>query len=505
MELVKVSADRWNFEEADSGKRIAPFGANFVFPFGDDRRSLDIMTAEAWEPDVIRKAFEVAAECHMNLMKVFLPIPALLPDAQVSSGVQFASMTPSIWERLEFLFEVARETGVYVTLSLAEWGMWNSAWFHEGGEFVGRPDAAPDAPDSYRIMAGLWRELARFLAKEPALFSYNLAVELYVPEGNWGGAHPDRSYLFADRWALPVWHAWLRDRFGSARALNQAWGTAYSSVDQIEPPEIKWQAGRQAYTMPQRMIAEYLDFKEATVYRFLKNQTDAIRSEDASHMVTCGFHPDQAGIGPKGFAWKVANCVQRDLAIFDYLTIHLYTQLQYLIHRPLLSSNYDDQLQPFVTDEATFEFRRHECELYARFMGADRPVVAEEFGHLVRDFGESLEGTRELMKTLAGHVSGFQLWSFGADETLGDYAPMSKDLALSEWGSEWRKLAEPGGLVAGYPRERTPARTVIRLDRLEGVAPTRETPGEKMLRAWDAYEHPVDFEWPGNPAVVGDA
>jgi hypothetical protein len=36
-----------------------------------------------------------------------------------------------------------------------------------------------------------------------------------------------------------------------------------------------------------------------------------------------------------GFAWKVANCVQRDLTIFDYLTVHLYTQIQYLIYRPL--------------------------------------------------------------------------------------------------------------------------------------------------------------------------
>jgi len=502
MERIKVSPDAWNFEGVDTGERIFPFGANLVFRYGDGKRSLSLMTAEEWEPDVIRKAFEVAGECHMNLMKVFLPIPALLPDPQENDGARFADMTPTLSERLGFLFDVAGETGVYITLSLAEWGMGQSTWFHDGGEFFGRDDGDGDGIDSYRVFQNLWREIARLLKDEPALFSYNLAVELFIPSGNWGGHDEDRRYLFADRWGLPAWRRWLLKEYGSLDGVNAAWGASFASVDDIRQPEIRWLPAKSEYTEKREIIADYLTFKECAVYLFLKNQTDAIRSVDGDHMITCGFHPDQSGIGPMGFAWKTANAVQREFDMFDYLTVHLYTQLQYLIRRVRNSSKFEDQLVPFMTDAETFLNRRRECILYARFLGGGKPLMVEEFGHLVRDFDESLNGTVELVKALSGHVSGFQLWVLGGNEKTNDYGSMTEELLLSDWGRQWRKVAEPGGIIAEYPKERTPAKTIVKLDRLSGLVPAEETPGEKILRAWDAYLHPVDFDWPGNPIIA---
>ncbi len=135
-------------------------------------------------------------------------------------------------------------------------------------------------------------------------------------------------------------------------------------------------------------------------------------------------------------------------------------------------------------------------------MESGKPVVAEEFGHLVRDYDESLTGTTQLLKSLVGQVSGFQIWTFGGKEETRDYGPITTKLALSEWGRQWKKLAEPGGAIADYPRGRVPARTVVKLDRLPGLAPVQETAGEKIVRCWDAYVHPVDFDWPGNPVIA---
>lgn len=470
---------------------------------GDDATLMPSRFEPACWDRQVEEGYEVAAECRMNLMKVFLPVPRLLSDPQEDGRISWSEMSPPLEERLEYLFGVARETGVYITLSLAEWGMAHSAWFHDGGEFFGRSDADGSGIDSFAVYRGLWRGLATILKDEPALFSYNLAVELYVPSGNWGGVHEEHSYLFADRWGLPNWRRWLLKRYGNLAGINEAWGTALSSIGDIRQPEIRWLPAKTAYTVDRRIIADYQTFKGQIIYRFLKDQTDAIREVDARHMIACGYHPDQSGIAPVGFAWKTATPVVRELDMFDYQTVHLYTQIPYLIHRPMISSKYEDHLIPFTADAEALEFRRRECLLYARFLECGKPIIVEEFGHLVRDFDESLTGSIELLKSLVGHVSGFQLWTYGSNEKTEDYGPMSTGLTLTDWGREWRRLAEPGGIIADYPKERIPARTRITLDRFAGLAPVEETPAEKILRAWDAYMHPVDFDWPGDPELGG--
>ena len=177
MERIKVSADGWNFEGVETGARMVPFGANFVFNYGEDKRSLDIMTTHGTgSPMSSAGDSRWRQQCNMNLMKVFLPIPALLPDPQANESIRFADMTPSIWERLDFLFDVARETGVYITLSLAEWGMGGSKWFHDGGDSSAAPKPMPWTHSGSSEICG--SRLAKRLKDEPALFSYNLAVEL---------------------------------------------------------------------------------------------------------------------------------------------------------------------------------------------------------------------------------------------------------------------------------------------------------------------------------------
>jgi len=408
-------------------------------------------------------------------------------------------MKPPLFERLDYLFQVARQTGVYISLTLAEWGMGQARWFHDGGAFVGRhPDEGPGV-DSYAVHRNFWSALAEHCREEPALFSYNLAVELWIPSGNWGGfRNDDQRYLFADRWGLPAWHRWLVKKYGKLDKANRAWGTTYNRLDDVPQPEIQWQPDSRTYTMPQAMVADYSGFKECVTYKFLKNQTDAIRSVDDRHMVTCGFHPDQPGIAPAGGAAKSAGIVQRELDFLDYLTTHLYTELDYLITRPAARQ---EREKPGA-DSAVIERRRREALLYARFTFADKPLVVEEMGHGVTDHDESLREMTALVEALSGHVMGFQVWYF---TDIGDhFGPLGKDLKPNAWGRQWKKLAEPGGIVSDLPVARVPAQTVIELDRLEGMAPTQETAGEKIIKAWDDYVHPVDFNWPTNPMIEDD-
>ena len=504
MDFIKVSSDQWNFETAGSGTRFVPFGANLIFydPAHSMKWSLNILTRPEWQPDLVRRAFEGAQAVNMNLMKVFLPGPEMLPDPQTNEAARFAPMSPSLFERLDFLFQVARETGIYISLSFAEWGMAGAKWFHDGGAFMGRH--ADDGPgiDSFAVYRNLWQALAGRYRDEPALFSYNLAVELYLPDGNWGAGksatEADTSLHFHEPWGNSAWRRWALNAYGSLDAMNRAWGTHYNTAQDLSQPEVKWLPGESRYTVSQPLVADYISFKECVTYDFLKNQADAIRSRDGRHMIACGLHPDQPGVAPAGWAWKTCGITHRELDFLDYLTPHLYTHIDYLITR---AWKLDDRAGK---DAATLERRRREALIYARFMAAGKPLLMEEMGHGVSDPDESLRGAIDLAEALSAHVSGLQLW-FLSDVPKNDkewhYGPLDTGLCPNAWGAAWRKLAEPGGLMTAYPRQRAPARTVIALDRLEGLAPIRETIGEKLIRDWDAYDHPVDFDWPANPIL----
>ena len=505
MEFIKVGDDHWNFETAASAERFVPFGANFIFydPGHPMKWSLNILTREPWQPDTIRQVFESAQAVGMNLIKVFLPTPEVLPDPQPGDVVRLADLHPPLFERLNFLFGVARQTGIYISLCLAEWGMSGAAWFHEGGAFMGRHASAGPGLDSFAVYRNFWQAVAEHCQAEPALFSYNLAVELYLPDGNWGAgesASEERTSLhFHERWGKPAWQRWALQAHGSLDGMNRAWGTSYNRLDDLDQPEIRWQPERGAYSQPQALVADYVSFKECITYTFLKNQADAIRSRDPRHMVSCGLHPDQPGLAPAGWGWKTCGITHRELDFLDYLTPHLYTHIDYLITR---TWKLDDS--PGKAN-AILERRRREALLYARFMAADKPLLMEEMGHAVSDVQESLRGTIELAEALREHVSGLQIWFLSdvpKNETEWHFGPLGTDLRPNEWGAQWKKLAAPGGLMANYPARRASPRTVIALDRLEGLAPTRETAGEEIIRTWDAYEHPIDFEWPRNPLIA---
>ena len=490
MEFIRVSPDGWNFETAHSHKRFIPFGANLIAhdPANSIGQTLDILTKPQWEPVKLRKMFEGARAANLNLMKVFLPSNQVIPDPQTNDTITFATMTPPFFERLDTLFQIARDTGVYISLTFSEWGMHANRWFQDGGIFFGRhPDDGPGI-DSFAVYRNFWKAVAARYKNEPALFSYNLATEYYIANSNWW-AHkidpvdPNKYwYLFNDTWGLPNWHRWLLAEYGSLAAVNAAWGTAYAKIDDIPQTEIVW-AGS-AYTNPQQMVADFNSFKEWVTYRLLRNQADAIRSVDPGHMIACGRHPHHPAIGWSSSAVYHAGIAPKEMDFLDYTSIHLYT------HPADGKPNqgpYTDALHVAIM---TARFSHHPC----------KPVIAEEFGHNVMDYQESLTETTNMLKALVGHVSGFQVWFLG--EAAGYYGPLDENYALNDWGREWKKLAEPGGVVATLPLARTPAATTFKLERLNGMAPIEQTQLVQVMWNWNGYQHPVEFDWPLNPSVA---
>jgi hypothetical protein len=484
-DFVRVHADGWNFEVTSTHERFIPFGSNLVFSYPSAlNQGLDILVKDEWDTETIRNVFKAAHGLHMNVLKVFLPSDRVLPDPQPQTGAHIKDMTPPLFDRLDFVFQTARENGVYVSLTLAEWGMHSLKWWQDGGTFVERASTDPAHPTSYSVLRGFWQTLAQRYKNEPALFSYNLAVEFYMPGGNWGAQqNKEHDYLLNDRWALPAWREWLLRRYTTAAQMNAAWGTKYTTIDDTPQPEIVFADG--AYSMSQSMIADYISFKECITYAFLKNEAKAIRSEDTRHMITCGFHPHQPGANWMGAARFTAGIACVELDFLDYCTTHHY-------------SNPDD----FSPGKGVPERAYRNAVLNARFMFAGKPVVIEEMGHVVKDAKETLDGTTEQLRRFVGHASGFMLWFLTDIPEEHIFGPLDTKLQPTDYGLAWRKLAEPGGVVYDLPKTRATAKTVVPLERTEGLAPTRQTMVQRLQDNWDSVPQPVDFTWPRNPAIV---
>ena len=490
MERVSVSDDGWTFVKKPSGARFVPFGCNMIFHYPLPKneglnQGLYVLVQPKWDPATLRKVFVGARSLNMNVMKVFLPSYLVLPDPQTKDKIELAKMDPPLLERLDTLFQIARENQIYVVLTFSEWGVAGLRWWQEGGTFIGRSHETGAPIDSWTVLAGFWKAVAKRCKDEPALFSYNLAVEFLMPQANWGaakGTEWKNLSVLNDRWGLPAWQAWLKETYGNVAAINKAWGSKYETIDKIPQPDFIWDGNKSAYTLPQAMLADYNGFREYVTYAFFKNQVDAIRSEDPRHMITCGMHPAQALGGWQGSAWNDNGITFHELDLFDYTTTHLYTG----------APDYKPGVDPNGI---------HGSIVGARLAYAKRPVIIEEMGHIVKDRGETARETIRQLEALVPHASGFMLWfltDLGEDAPFG---PLNQDLSVNDFGRQWRKLVEPGGALTNPPARRAPAVTVLNVSRLEGLAPVQQTECSKLLNGWDKYPQPVDLNMPLNPTL----
>ncbi|MEB0307117.1 beta-galactosidase, partial [Cryobacterium sp. 10I1] len=189
---------------------------------------------------------------------------------------------------LDDLFELLHAAGIDIDLATPTAAP--PAWFwkkypaahpvtRDGVHLAGgsRGVVSPSSPEYRRAAANITEQLARRYAGHPALVLWHVHNEY--------GAPISESY---DDYSVAAFRLWLQKRYGTLRALNDAWGTTfwgqrYGEWDEINAPRLSASVTNQA---------QRLDFKrfssDALLACFI-NERDTIRRFTPDIPVTTNF------------------------------------------------------------------------------------------------------------------------------------------------------------------------------------------------------------------------
>ena len=184
------------------------------------------------------------------------------------------------------------------------------------------PETLPVNPDGVRLAAGSRNQFtpASRVYRDRALAIATALAERYAAHPAvrmWHVGNEFGQIDFGDE-AAREFRLWLRERYGSIDALNEAWGTlvwaqGYRDFDEILPPR------RMPYLVNP---AQSLDFRRYTSWalqRVFTEQRDAIRDAGATQPVTTNF----MGFEPLTDLWEWAEEV--DVVADDQYPDHAST------------------------------------------------------------------------------------------------------------------------------------------------------------------------------------
>ncbi|WP_084106078.1 beta-galactosidase [Demequina sp. NBRC 110056] len=216
------------------------------------------------------------------------------------AGVTMVSLGIFAWSRLqpaegEFDFawldrviDLLHEGGIAVDLATATASP--PPWMHERypeilpvtaeGVTLGpgsRQHYAPSSPVYRRLAAELVTALVERYADHPAIVMWHVNNEY--------GCHLHADY--SDN-ARDAFRAWLRERYGSVDALNDAWGTAfwsqrYTSFDQVLPPRAA------PYSHNPGQLLDFRRFTSDMLLECYLMEKEIIRAAGATQPITTNF------------------------------------------------------------------------------------------------------------------------------------------------------------------------------------------------------------------------
>jgi beta-galactosidase len=136
---------------------------------------------------------------------------------------------------------------------------------------------SPSSPEYRRAATAIAEQLARRYANHPAVVMWHVHNEYGAPVGE--------SY---DDYSVAAFRVWLREKYGSLDALNDAWGTAfwgqrYEDWEEIDAPRLAATTSNQT---------QRLDFKRFTSNALLEcyiAERDAIRRHSPDKPITTNF------------------------------------------------------------------------------------------------------------------------------------------------------------------------------------------------------------------------
>jgi beta-galactosidase len=192
-------------------------------------------------------------------------------------------------ENLELLLRLADEAGLRVLVqvyvdSAPEWvghRFPDGHFVSQGGTAI-RSQAAPgycvDHPGVRGAVQAFFQEVARRASKSRAFYAYDLWSEPAVMNWALPTYVPNAQFCYCQH-SMARFRDWLKVRHGSIDALNEAWYRTFREWDDVEPPRFG-------------TILTYADFMDWRVYigekiaADLEARADAVRSVDATHLVT---------------------------------------------------------------------------------------------------------------------------------------------------------------------------------------------------------------------------
>jgi beta-galactosidase len=141
----------------------------------------------------------------------------------------------------------------------------------------GRQHYAATSPDYRRLAADLVRHTVDRYKDHPAVVLWHINNEL--------GCHA--AYDYSDQ-AAAAFRNWLRDRYGTIDALNDAWGTwfwsqHYTDFEQIVPPRLA-----PASVNPGGLL-DFRRFSSDALLELLRMERDLIRECGATQPITTNF------------------------------------------------------------------------------------------------------------------------------------------------------------------------------------------------------------------------
>jgi beta-galactosidase len=216
---------------------------------------------------------------------------------------------------LDRLFELLHDAGIRISLGTPTASP--PAWFfheHPGARVVTRDGtvlgfgsrgmASPSSAAYREASTSIARELAKRYGTHPALAVWHVHNEYGAPVSDCYSEESIRAF-----------RSWLRDRYGSLDALNQAWGTTFWGQRYGEWEHVSAPAVSASVVNP----AQRLDFARFTSDALLQcfiAERDAIRAECSGVPITTNF---MAGTCPSVDLWKWADEV--DIVANDHYLV----------------------------------------------------------------------------------------------------------------------------------------------------------------------------------------
>lgn len=446
MESIKVHADGWGFEGAETGQLFVPVGCNYFDP------------TVGWPPkiwsqfdaDRVRLQLDQLQALGVNTVRIVISPGYFMP--------QLGEWNSAHLQKLEAMVDMGRARDIrFILTSLDWWDGWPK-WL-PGDVFINRDLRTPQA---------IWYEkLYAHFRGDGAIFAADIRNE---PQIGW-----------ASEEMLQAWRAWLGTPEAAALLGDRLPDTTAAlslPPDQPAPFDAR--------------LYSYQRFRESVAAEWVRDNAAAIRRGDPQRLVTVGLVQWSFPFAnsPRGYA---AFNPQDVAPYLDYLSAHFYPIMP---HQRRLTEEWD-------------LMQRYGLAWVRYAYAAGKPLVLQEFGwygggemngifYSQEDLANWNRGLIELTRDSA---CGWLSWAYGDCPPAPDCTRfgglVTVDGQRKLWGESFAQMAPDlkRNLVS-----RAVARTSVPLNMQElltslGEKPTMYETGclARVLQALTDADQPWDF------------